>query len=146
MKDLYAKHCLASHGMSHESHVTSAAVADRLAAWNEELTALQPVGRALTWFRPPYGQRTRLQVQTLAKRGIAVMLWNIDSQDWQAPKNVSLVEGPVLTLMVQWRRGVIPVPRRPPGRAQSLAGAPCVGGDVGQVGRLPLVDAGALAP
>ena len=100
---LYDGHCLASHGASHQSHVTSAPVASRLDAWNAELGALQP----LRWFRPPYGQRTLAQVQALSKQNIAVMLWNIDSQDWQAPKDTTLVTGRVLTLMLLWRRGVV---------------------------------------
>lgn len=100
---LYDGHCLASHGASHQSHVTSAPVAARLDGWNAELGALQP----LRWFRPPYGQRTLAQVQALSKQHIGVMLWNIDSQDWQAPKDTKLVTGRVLTLMLLWRRGVV---------------------------------------
>jgi peptidoglycan/xylan/chitin deacetylase (PgdA/CDA1 family) len=103
VKGLYDGHCLASHGASHQSHVTSASVAGRLDAWNAELGAIQP----LRWFRPPYGQRTVAQVQALSKQGIGTMLWNIDSQDWQAPKDTSLVKGRVLTLMLLWRRGVV---------------------------------------
>ncbi len=104
---LYEGQCLASHGMEHESHVSSALVASKLPAWNVELAALQPPGEKLRWFRPPYGQRTAAQVEQLKLDGVGVMLWNIDSQDWQAPKDSSLVAGRVLTLMLLWRRGVI---------------------------------------
>ena len=45
--------------------------------------------------------------RSLLLLGVGVMLWNIDSQDWQAPKDASLVAGRVLTLMLLWRRGVI---------------------------------------
>lgn len=104
VKGLYDGHCLASHGASHQSHVTSAPVAGKLDAWNAELGAIQ---NPLRWFRPPYGQRTLAQVQALSKQGITTMLWNIDSQDWQAPKETGLVQGRVLTLMLVWRRGVV---------------------------------------
>ena len=103
---LYDGQCLASHGMEHESHVTSPRVAAELAGWNEELSGLQAPGTK-RWFRPPYGQRTATQVQQLERDGVGVMLWNIDSQDWQAPKDSMLVAGRVLTLMLLWRRGVI---------------------------------------
>lgn len=103
-KALYDGQCVGSHGSSHASHVTSQKVAAQLDAWNSELaSSMGPV----RWFRPPYGQRTLAQTQALSKQGIGVMLWNIDSQDWQAPKEPSLVEGRVLTLMLLWRRGVV---------------------------------------
>ncbi len=104
---LYDGQCLGSHGMEHESHVTSAATASALPTWNRELETLQPPGAHLRWFRPPYGQRTTAQVAQLAAEDIGVMLWNIDSQDWQAPRDASLVSGRVLTLMLLWRHGVV---------------------------------------
>lgn len=107
IEGLYDDQCLASHGMAHESHVTSSLVASELPAWNRELTGLEPAGAKLRWFRPPYGQRTAAQVEQLKREGVGVMLWNIDSQDWQAPKDARLVSGRVLTLMLLWRRGVI---------------------------------------
>ncbi len=103
-KALYDGHCVGSHGSSHQSHVTSPKVAAQLDPWNQELaSSMGPV----RWFRPPYGQRTLAQTQALSKQGISVMLWNLDSQDWQAPKDTALVEGRVLTLMLLWRRGVV---------------------------------------
>lgn len=103
-KALYDGQCVGSHGSSHASHVTSQKVAAQLDSWNAELaSSMGPV----RWFRPPYGQRTLRQTQALSKQGIGVMLWNMDSQDWQAPKNTAQVEGRVLTLMLLWRRGVV---------------------------------------
>lgn len=104
VKALYDGQCVGSHGSSHQSHVTSPKVAAQLDPWNQELaSSMGPV----RWFRPPYGQRTLAQTQALSKQGISVMLWNLDSQDWQAPKDTTLVEGRVLTLMLLWRRGVV---------------------------------------
>ena len=103
IEGLYREQCLASHGMTHESVVTSPVAAGALAAWNRELSSVAPV----RWFRPPYGQRTAAQVAALRRTGIRVMLWNIDSQDWQAPRDSTLVAGRVLTLMLLWRHGVV---------------------------------------
>lgn len=103
IKGLYGDQCLASHGMTHDSLVTSPGAAGALAAWNRELSTVT----TLKWFRPPYGQRTAAQVEELRRSGLRVMLWNIDSQDWQAPADSTLVSGRVLTLMLLWRHGVV---------------------------------------
>lgn len=104
---LYDRHCLASHGMKHESHVTSPRTAERLDVWHDELRRLEPSHTSLRWWRPPYGQRTGAQVESLAHEGVGTMLWNIDSQDWQAPADRALVAGRVATLMLLWRRGIV---------------------------------------
>ncbi len=100
---LYSNQCVGSHGLTHDSLVTSPAAAGALAAWNSELASLT----SLRWFRPPYGQRTAAQVAELERSGVRVLLWNIDSQDWQAPRDSTLVTGRVLTLMLLWRHGVV---------------------------------------
>ncbi|MBL8920992.1 MAG: polysaccharide deacetylase family protein [Myxococcaceae bacterium] len=104
---LYDDHCLASHGLKHESHVVSKRAAERLDGWHDELRRLEPSPTSLRWWRPPYGQRTKAQVEGLADEGVTTMLWNIDSQDWQAPVERALVTGRVVTLMLLWRRGVV---------------------------------------
>lgn len=104
---LYDDHCLASHGMKHESHVVSKRAAERLDGWHDELRRLEPSHASLRWWRPPYGQRTAAQVEALAAEGVTTMLWNIDSQDWQAPTDRARVTGRVVTLMLLWRRGVL---------------------------------------
>lgn len=101
---LYEGQCVGSHGMSHLSHTSSLMVASRLDSWNQELAS--QFGR-VSWFRPPYGQRTVEQSQALGAKGTMTLLWNIDSQDWQAPAERSLVRGRVETLMFLWRRGVL---------------------------------------
>ncbi len=123
-KALSEGQCVGSHGNSHQSHTTNLPVAAQLEGWNRELA--QSVG-PVRWFRPPYGQRTLAQTQALATQGVGVMLWNIDSQDWQAPADVARLEGLVLTLMLLWRRGVVlfhdvhPVARRTvPGLVRAL--------------------------
>lgn len=112
---LYGGHCVGSHGSSHRSHVSAPAVASQLTDWNAELATLTGPVR---WFRPPYGQRTPEFSRSLAMQKTGVLLWNIDSQDWQAPTDLSLLSGRVVTLMLLQRRGVLlfhdvhPVARR----------------------------------
>jgi peptidoglycan/xylan/chitin deacetylase (PgdA/CDA1 family) len=107
IEGVYGDQCVGSHGDVHESLVTSVRAARDLPTWNQTLRGLEAPGEHLRWMRPPYGQRTAKQVEQLREDGVRVMLWNIDSQDWQAPSDSALVSGRVLTLMLLWRHGVV---------------------------------------
>jgi peptidoglycan/xylan/chitin deacetylase (PgdA/CDA1 family) len=104
---LYAGHCLAIHGKEHKPHPA-------LATWKESLTETQALvtdvvrnDQRRIMFRPPYGQRS-LEIATFVEAtGGAVVLWNIDSQDWNAKISGPQVRDRVLTLMLLWRRGII---------------------------------------
>jgi peptidoglycan/xylan/chitin deacetylase (PgdA/CDA1 family) len=37
------------------------------------------------WFRPPYGALRQNQAGLLARRGLGVVLWNVNPQDWSRP-------------------------------------------------------------
>ena len=55
--------------------------------WEYQIGPTQDVFRKIVGFapntmRPPYGEITDTQIEDLAKRGIKVVLWSIDSQDW----------------------------------------------------------------
>lgn len=107
-KGFYGNQCLASHGYQHKSHQK----------WAEWQTSLMDTRKAINDFqsrpsehpvdfRPPYGQRHQTLVNELAQRGEKLMLWNIDSQDWNRKLSTEQVQDRVLTLMLLWRRGVI---------------------------------------
>jgi peptidoglycan-N-acetylglucosamine deacetylase len=107
LQALYEGQCVGSHGQKHVSH-------QKLATWKESLegsralvSGLGVSGTGKVLFRPPYGQRTEELTRFLAGQGAHVMLWNIDSQDW----NATVAPGPtgdrVVTLMLLWRRGII---------------------------------------
>ena len=107
LKALYEGQCVGSHGQKHVSH-------QKLATWKESLegsrglvSGLGLSGTQKVLFRPPYGQRTEELTRFLAAQGGEVMLWNIDSQDW----NATVAPGPtgdrVVTLMLLWRRGIV---------------------------------------
>jgi peptidoglycan/xylan/chitin deacetylase (PgdA/CDA1 family) len=103
---LYAGMCVASHGWSHDSHQRRAdwprSVDDTTALLRRTLaSAHRPL------FRPPYGQRTLDSGDAFAARGLTVVLWNIDSQDWNPRIAAGDVGARVLSLMLLWRRGIV---------------------------------------
>jgi peptidoglycan/xylan/chitin deacetylase (PgdA/CDA1 family) len=58
-------------------------------------------------FRPPYGQRPPDSGPYLRRRGLKLILWNIDSLDWNDSLSADDVEQRVMSLMLLWRRGII---------------------------------------
>ncbi|WP_434391406.1 polysaccharide deacetylase family protein [Melittangium boletus] len=107
LKALYEGQCVASHGQKHVSH-------QKLATWKESLDTsrglvaeLGLAGTKQVLFRPPYGQRTEALMRTLTSEGSQVMLWNIDSQDWNARMAARPTTDRVITLMLLWRRGIV---------------------------------------
>lgn len=105
---LYRNQCLASHGYEHKSHQK----------WDAWLQSVDSTRRAIqeysqsaaetpVAFRPPYGQRHQALVDVLAARQEKLVLWNIDSQDWNRKLTAQQVQDRVQTLMLLWRRGVI---------------------------------------
>ncbi|MGL4207174.1 MAG: polysaccharide deacetylase family protein [Aeromonadaceae bacterium] len=99
----YGENCIASHGMRHTPY-------PNLEDWQESLqqsrTLLQAVPGVmrLSWFRPPYGQRTPEMAGRVFRH---LVLWNIDSQDWRPQLSAAQVRDRVLTLMLLWRKGII---------------------------------------
>jgi len=103
-KEVYSDQCLGSHGYEHKSHQK----------WDEWGSSLEMTRMALAeyqsgpyWFRPPYGQRNERLIDSLSKKNEKVMLWNIDSQDWNRKLSNKEVEDRVITLMLFWRKGII---------------------------------------
>ena len=109
MQALYKGQCVGSHGYIHKAH-------PKLDTWQESYdktrglileNALQGTPANTVWFRPPYGQRQSELVTHLHQLGDEVLLWNIDSQDWNRKLSEKAVHDRVLTLMLLWRNGVI---------------------------------------
>ncbi len=103
-EDFYASQCLGSHGEVHKSHQKWDGWADSINTTRTRLNDYQP---GPYWFRPPYGQRSEVLTTALQQTGEGVMLWNIDSQDWNRKLSDKDVEDRVITLMLLWRRGII---------------------------------------
>ncbi len=58
-------------------------------------------------FRPPYGQRASDSGPYFGEHGLKVVLWNIDSHDWDDGLTSDDVEQRVMSLMLLWRRGFV---------------------------------------
>lgn len=104
---IYEGSKLESHGKLHKSH-------QYLETWKESIDyTFNAIGTVKSnanqkkYFRPPYGQRTEKVSQYLNSINASVMLWNIDSQDWNSKISAPEVTDRVVTLMLLWRKGII---------------------------------------
>ncbi len=105
---VYQDMCPASHGYVHKSHA-------RLDNWQESVAKTRKLleqafptlkGNVIA-FRPPYGQRVPEAAALLEPEHEEVVLWNIDSQDWNRKISAEQTVDRVQTLMLLWRRGMI---------------------------------------
>ena len=102
----YAGMCVASHGWEHQSHA-------RWPQWQDSVIRSSALIKAQTGaayvplFRPPYGQRRADSGEFFRQQGVRVVLWSIDSQDWNAKMSPADVQGRLLSLMLLWRHGTI---------------------------------------
>jgi peptidoglycan-N-acetylglucosamine deacetylase len=106
MKTLYAGMCVGSHGWVHESHATSPNWQQSIASSSKLVEDTLPAAYVPA-FRPPYGQRRPDSGPYLKTRGLKLVLWNIDSHDWDDGLTADDVEARVMSLMLLWRRGFI---------------------------------------
>lgn len=103
---LYAGMCVGAHGWTHTSHSHRP---DWQASVEDTLTLVRnTMPRSyVALFRPPYGQRPVDSGSYFKAHGDGVMLWNIDSQDWNTKISSEQAGQRVLSLMLLWRHGVI---------------------------------------
>jgi peptidoglycan/xylan/chitin deacetylase (PgdA/CDA1 family) len=50
------------------------------------------LGRRAAWFRPPFGELRQDQARRARDRGLAVVLWSVDAEDWRDPSADSVAE------------------------------------------------------
>ena len=106
LASLYEGQCVAAHGWQHQSH-------QRWAEWQSSVVTTRDLaketfpGAYRAWFRPPYGQRLSDSGPFFTQNGLKIVLWNIDSQDWNNGMSAGDVAQRVQTLMLLWRRGTI---------------------------------------
>lgn len=106
MKTLYAGMCVGSHGWVHDSHATSPHWQESIASSSKLVEDTLPAAYVPA-FRPPYGQRRPDSGPYLKAHGLKLILWNIDSHDWDDGLTADDVEARVMSLMLLWRRGFI---------------------------------------
>ena len=104
---LYGNNRLFSHGKVHKSH-------QHLETWKSSIDftfntieTVKPFLNKRKYFRPPYGQRTEKVSEYLNSINASNMLWNIDSQDWNAKISAAEVTDRITTLMLLRRKGII---------------------------------------
>jgi peptidoglycan/xylan/chitin deacetylase (PgdA/CDA1 family) len=104
LKNRYAGMSVGSHGQIHSSYQKKA---DAIESYNHSITALEEVfGAGPKLFRPPYGQRSESLAKVASQRA-PVVLWNIDSQDWNTKLSAQQIADRTITLMVMHRRGIV---------------------------------------
>lgn len=114
LEKLYEGQCVAAHGWEHLSHEKRSkyalgnkwqtSVTDTLALVKNSFADDSGI---LPLFRPPYGQRKADSGAFFQKEGVAVALWNLDSQDWQAQVTAADIVNRIEILMLIKRRGVL---------------------------------------
>ncbi len=103
---LYKGQCLASHGYEHNSHAKGDKWLTSLNKTRILVKQYQPENKSVA-FRPPYGQRSLELLNSLKAQGDDLMLWNIDSQDWNRKLNGEQIAHRMEALMLLWRRGTL---------------------------------------
>ena len=103
---LYHKQCIASHGYQHKKHIDMEYSTTSLAKTDALIHQLKP-SKNLPAFRPPYGQRSKALAQQQINSGRKIILWNIDSQDWNRKLNKQAVADRMTSLMLLWRKGIL---------------------------------------
>ena len=106
MRTLYAGMCVGSHGWVHESHAIMPRWQESVASSSKLIHDTLPEAYVPA-FRPPYGQRPPDSGTYLKAHGERLILWNIDSHDWDDSLKIAEVEQRTMSLMLLWRRGII---------------------------------------
>ena len=106
-RQLYGNHIISSHGKVHKPHQRYDDWQNSLSYTAGVINTLEPQNSKAKYFRPPYGQRNMQMVAYLKANNTSSMLWNIDSQDWNAKISYQEVADRVITLMLLWRKGII---------------------------------------
>jgi peptidoglycan-N-acetylglucosamine deacetylase len=108
VRALYEGECVASHGRVHESHQKKPDWQDSITFTDDLIRKTFPaVAEKTVLFRPPYGQRKKELAAFLAGKRSREMLWNLDSQDWNAKIDAAQVTARMESLILLWRRGIL---------------------------------------
>ena len=106
MKALYSGLCVGDHGWVHKSHALWPQWQDSISSTASLIKETLPESYVPA-FRPPYGQRPSDSGPFFQRLGLKVVLWNIESHDWNDDLTVDDVRQRVMSLMLLWRRGFV---------------------------------------
>lgn len=106
-RQLYGGMILGVHGLNHHSHAGWSGWRDSVAGTQRLLARVGTGGRAAPLYRPPYGQRSRENSELLGREGYRLVLWNIDTVDWNETVTADGIVGRTQLLMALWRRGIL---------------------------------------
>ncbi len=98
-------HEVANHTWTHPqlTHLKEAKVLDELQTTHDAIT--KACGVAPILYRPPYGAATLSQKKMIHEHfGYPTILWDVDPEDWRAPKSIAKVHN---TLLKETRSGSI---------------------------------------
>jgi peptidoglycan/xylan/chitin deacetylase (PgdA/CDA1 family) len=102
---LYTGMILGSHGYTHVSHAKQKNWVESIYKCDSLINVVSGKKEIIP-FRPPYGQRIPTAYSDLSAKS-SIVLWNIDTQDWNATLSKEQIYGRTLALMTLWRRGII---------------------------------------
>ncbi|MGA7999599.1 MAG: polysaccharide deacetylase family protein, partial [Bradyrhizobium sp.] len=106
MKALYSGLCVGDHGWVHKSHALWPQWQDSISSTASLIKETLPESYVPA-FRPPYGQRPSDSGPFFRRLGLKVVLWNIESHDWNDDLTADDVRQRVMSLMLLWRRGFV---------------------------------------
>lgn len=89
-----AGHQIGSHSWSHSNFtlLSESAVRSEMTRTMDKI--LEVTGQKVTMMRPPYGATNRLSRRPLAELNLPIILWSVDSLDWQTrstSKTISVI-------------------------------------------------------
>ena len=80
-------HVVANHSYSHPQ-MTKLDTDAQVREIQKTHEAIAPLStEPIKWFRPPYGSYNKKIEQLVAQKGMTVVLWDVDPQDWQRKKS-----------------------------------------------------------
>jgi peptidoglycan-N-acetylglucosamine deacetylase len=100
-----AGHEIGNHGWSHSSFesLDNATILRELKETNRIISEVS--SQACEIYRPPFGQITQAQQSLITQNlGYKLILWDIDSLDWQKPSGETLIRNTTTTIGVQTTR------------------------------------------
>lgn len=107
VKKVYKNQCVGLHAKQHDSFVT-------IPDWKESFLLTQVLiadtfGKdyAAVYYRPTFGERNETINQFAESNGLSVMMWNLNSRDWESEITGHQVADRIINLMLLWRRGII---------------------------------------